>query len=57
MRCALRYLEHGALAVAWEVELQALLLLLLHLPHILHTALQVAAPQHDAAKVAIWSSR
>jgi len=24
------------------------------LPHALHTALQVAAPQHDAAAVAIW---
>jgi hypothetical protein len=38
-------------------------MLLLHLPHALHTALQVAAPQHDAAAVAIcgqasvWVSR
>lgn len=30
-----------------------LLLLLLHFPHMLQTALQVAAPQHDAPKVAI----
>lgn len=26
-------------------------MLLLHLPHAEHTALQVAAPQHEAAKV------
>ena len=33
-------------------ELAHVFLLLLHLPHMLHTALHVAAPQHDAAAVA-----
>jgi hypothetical protein len=32
-------------------------ILLLHLPHALQTALQVAAPQHDAAAVAICVGR